>query len=127
MCIECENALNLEFQNLKKIEKRFENDDKREKETPRSLLEELEENASKNCPHWSDNAKNFFVSLYYFGSKRSLDLMKSFGLNPPSLSTIKRHAKSTLPMYSEFGILPEACLQAKQYYSSIDYNGYFIF
>ena len=30
-------------------------------------------------------------------------------------------------MYSEFGILPEACLQAKQYYSSIDYNGYFIF
>ena len=39
----------------------------------------------------------------------------------------KRHAKSTLPMYSEFGILPEAFLQAKQYYSSIDYNGYFIF
>ena len=69
MCIECEDALNLEFRNLKKREKRFENDDKREKETPRSLLEELEENASKNCPHWSDNAKNFFVSLYYFGSK----------------------------------------------------------
>ena len=76
MCIECEDSLNLEFHNLKKREKRFENDDKREKETPRSLLEELEENASKNCPHWSDNAKNFFISLYYFGSKRSLDLMK---------------------------------------------------
>jgi len=51
---------------------------------PLTLLEELVKNADKEKPHYSETAKSFFLGLQCFGTKRTLELMTTFGLKPPS-------------------------------------------
>ena len=55
-----------------------------------------------------------------------MDLLNSFGIKTPSERTLQRHAKVAVSNFIEFGINPAAFQNAKQYYRSIRYDGYFI-
>ena len=124
----CENCSIANSENKKSLDARLKRiKDKIETNSTKhpTLLEELIKNANKEKPRYSETAKSFFLGLQSLGTKKTLELISTFGLKSPSARTLQRFSHK-IPKYDWFGILSSAVEQAKLYYDSIDYFGSFI-
>ena len=79
-----ENKKSLDVR-LKKINEKI----IRKSKKPLTLFEKLVGNADKEKLHYSETVKSFFLGLQCFGTKRTLELMTTFGLKPPSSERFK--------------------------------------